>query len=194
MQTVRQIERYWTARQYDRLTRELLKARPEASERLALELGQALPSAALAIIRLDELCQAHHPLVGKLIRTIIAAQENDGGWGDPLVSALCLRALLTNHGQGVAIERGVEYLATLQQAGGIWPSVSIRRTAEDPFVSAFILFNLADQPAFRDAVRLDDATAWFDKHWADCDPATRKLWDRAGIRCRIARLSTAVAN
>src|SRR4051794_40933993 len=103
MQTTRQIERLWSARQYDRLARELLAGRVENSPRLAAELSRAVPAAALAIVRLDELNQPLHPLNGVLIRTIIAAQEGDGGWGDVLVSVLCLRALMCNKGQGIAI-------------------------------------------------------------------------------------------
>src|SRR4051812_12434925 len=149
MQTTRQIERHWNARQYDRLARELLAARPENSPRLVAELSRAVPAAALALIRLDELNQANHHLCGKLIRTIIAAQEGDGGWGDPIITALCLRALMCSRGLGISIERGIAYLASLQKNEGAWPAEPIRRMPEDAFVTAFILFHLADQDAFR---------------------------------------------
>lgn len=191
MQTVRQIERYWTARQYDRLARELLRARPESCDRLALEFARAVPAAALALIRLDEFNQAGHALNGKFIRTILAAQEGDGGWGDPLTTALCLRALFCNDGQGVALHRGMEYLAALQKSNGAWPALPIPRTVEDPFVSAFILFHLADQRAFRAAVRLDDALHWFSQHEAALAPDARRLWDRAHLRARLATLTAA---
>jgi hypothetical protein len=186
MQTTRQIERHWTARQYDRLAREILAARPENSPRLLAELSHAVPAAALAIIRLDELNQANHALNGKLIRTIIAAQEADGGWGDPLVSALCLRALMCNKGLGVAVHRGIGYLANLQKDEGAWPAGPIRRMTEDAFVTAFILFHLADQDAFRAAVRLDDAIAWLTHHEAAvADDHTRRLTHRATLRARL---------
>src|SRR5688572_9196736 len=123
MQTTRQIERFWTARQYGRLTRELLSARSEFSDRLVVELSRSVPAAALALIRLDELNQGHHPLNQVLIRHIIAAQEGDGGWGDPLVTALCLRALTLNRGQGVCVDRGFANLAELQKPQGVWPAV-----------------------------------------------------------------------
>ena len=115
MQTTRQIDRFWNARQYDRLARELLSARIEFSARLLGEIAHSVPAAALALIRLDELNQGFHPLNEKLIRTIIAAQEGDGGWGDLIVSALCLRALMCNRGQGIAIDRGIAWLANLQK-------------------------------------------------------------------------------
>ena len=185
MQTTRQIERHWNARQYDRLARELLAARPENSPRLVAELSRAVPAAALALIRLDELNQANHPLCGKLIRTVLAAQEGDGGWGDPIISALCLRALMCNRGLGVSIDRGISHLASLQKDEGAWPAEPIRRMPEDAFVTAFILFHLADQDAFRAAVRLDDALTWLTRHESAADEPTRRLTHRATLRARL---------
>jgi hypothetical protein len=185
MQTTRQIERTWLARQYDRLVRDILGPRGEYSPRLVVELSNSVAAAALVVIRLDELNQGAHPLNGTMIRHIIAAQEGDGGWGDPLVSALCLRALACARGQGVCLDRAIAYLADLQKEQGVWPNVPIRRATEDAFTSAFILFHLADLPAFRAAVRLDDAVAWFDRHQPDLDDDTRRLWHRASLRCRL---------
>jgi hypothetical protein len=194
MQTTRQIERFWSARQYDRLTRELLVARPEFSHRLVTELSHSVPAAALALIRLDELNQAYHPLNQTLIRHVIAAQEGDGGWGDPLITALCLRALACGRGQGPSFDRGVGYLADLQKPAGVWPNVPIRRTTEDAFTSAFILFQLADHPVFRAAVRLDDAVAWFDRHEGGLDEDTRRLWHRTSLRCRLRAMVAMASN
>lgn len=185
MQTARQIERFWNAKQYDRLARELLAARLESSPRLVGELSRNVPAAALALIRMDELNQSHHPLAQKFIHCILAAQEADGGWGEPLVTALCLRALLCSRGQGVSIERGITYLAAMQKAEGAWPLVPIRRTTEDAFVSAFILFQLASDPTFRATVRFDAAVQWFMQNEAKLDEDTQKLWQRASLRCRV---------
>lgn len=185
MTTLRQIERLWAARRYDTLFQQLLAARPEASFRLEIELARAVPAAALALIRLDELCQSHQPLATELLRTLLAAQESDGGWGDPMATALCLRALLIGHGAGDAINRGLFYLAGLQKSEGIWPNVPIRRLPADPFVSAYILHQLGDQPRFRSAVRFLDALNWFDQHEPSLDPEARRLWDRAASRCRL---------
>lgn len=193
MQTARQIERFWNGRQFDRLARELLAARLEASDRLASELSRNVPAAALALIRLDELNQSRHPLTQKLIHCILAAQESDGGWGEPLVTALCLRALLCSRGQGVSIERGMTYLADMQKAEGAWPLVPIRRTTEDAFVSAFILFQLAGDPSFRAAVRFDAAVEWFMQNEPKLDEDTRKLWQRVSLRCRLGTSGTVAA-
>lgn len=188
MITIRQIERSWTARTYDKLFRELVATRPESTFRFEHEQGRSTPAAAMALIRMDELSQSYVPLYGKLLRAVLASQESDGGWGDAMTTALCLRALLCSSGDGVAIDRGLTYLANLQKTEGVWPAVPLRRMPADGYVSAFILLELGDNPRFRDAVRFSDAVAWFESHESGLDPTTRALWDRARHRCRIGRI------
>lgn len=183
MTTIRQIERAWVARRYEKLLAELVAARPERAFRLGVTTGRALPAAAMGVVRLDELAQNHVPLYGRLIRAIIAAQEADGGWGDPVVSALCLRALLCGRGNGVAIDRGIQYLANLQKPEGIWPGVPLRRMPADPYGSAILLYQLGDAPAFRSAVRFDDAVMWFQANADRLDDDTRRVWELAGPKC-----------
>ena len=185
MITIRQIERAWTARTYEKLFRELVAARPEAAFRFELEQGRAIPTAAMAVIRLDELSQSHVPLAGTLVRALLAGQEKDGGWGDAMTTALCLRALLCSTGDGVAIERGLEYLVNLQKAEGVWPAVPLRRMPADGYVSAFVLYELGDNARFREAVRFDDAVKWFEANESSLDPEALRLWSRARHRCRI---------
>ena len=60
------------------------------------------PSAAMALIRMDELMQSHVPLYRQLIRVLLSVQQADGSWGDPAATALCLRALLSGKGDGIA--------------------------------------------------------------------------------------------
>jgi hypothetical protein len=188
MITVRQIERTWSAKQYERLLRDLLAARPEGGFQLRLESGCAASAAAIAVIRLDELSQAHVPVCSQLIRTILANQQADGGWGDPAVTALCLRALLCCNGQGAAIERGMQALAALQKTEGIWPREPLRRMPADALVSAFILFELGDNVLFRQSLRFDQAVAWFTANEGLLDGESRRLWERAHVRCSsIAR-------
>jgi len=110
MITVRQIDRLWTAKAYERLFQQLVSPRPEASDRLLAQLPGTLPAAAMAVIRLDELSQSYAPLYSQLVRTILTAQRPDGGWGDVMTSALCLRALLCGNGNGVAIDCGLGIL------------------------------------------------------------------------------------
>jgi len=186
MMTVRQIERQWESKSYDRLLGDLLVARPESGLRLGLDPSRPVCTAAMAVIRLDELDQSHTKIYPKLIKTILLAQEADGGWGDLVTTALCLRALFCGQGHGLAIERGLKYLADLQKTEGIWPNIPIRRTPADPYVSALILYELADQSAFRAAVRLEHAVAWFTANESTLDGPTRELWQRARMRGRLA--------
>src|SRR4051812_10267299 len=187
MTTIKRIERLWTGRKYDQLFRDLIAARPEASIRLEVECSHAVPAAAIAMIRLDELGQAHVPLFAKLLRTLLATQDVDGGWADPMATALALRALLNGRAAGAAIERGLHYLAQMQKPEGIWPKVPFRRMPADPYVSAFVLFELGDNDRFRGSVRFLDAVNWFESHEATLDPESRRLWDRASLRCQMHR-------
>src|SRR5450432_97108 len=121
MMTVRYIEKLWNGKAFPRLLREMFAGRAEASLRLEGELTGIVPAAAMALVRLDELAQSHVPLYSKLLRVVLAAQETDGGWGDPLTSAICLRALFGSRGHGLTIQRGLSYLTQMQKQEGIWP-------------------------------------------------------------------------
>jgi hypothetical protein len=193
MITVKQIERAWTARQYERLFRDLVACRVEASLKLEFDGGWATPAAAMALVRMDELSQSYVPAYGKLLRAILAAQQVDGGWGDLGTTALCLRALLCSNGHGLAIDQGMEFLATLQKPEGLWPRFPLRRMPEDPAISAFILLQLGGHAAFQSAVRLADALAWFELNAPFLDAQTRELYDRAARRCRVAAAATTTA-
>jgi hypothetical protein len=185
MTTVRQIERLWNSRSYERICRDLLANRPESSLRLEIELSPRAAAAAIALIRLDELNQSHAPLCSQLIKSLISYQLPDGSWEDPMTTALCLRALLLGQGAGFAIERALLYFAHLQKAEGIWPNVPLRRMPADPYVSAFILYQLGPSTPFRSAVRFLDALQWFEQNEPNLDPESRRLWDRASLRCRL---------
>ena len=192
MITVRQIERQWEARAYHRLFCDLMAARPEGVMRLGLDTAGALPAAAIAVIRLDELAQPNVKLYSTLVRAILLAQEGDGGWGDLITTALCLRALLCGEGNGVAIDRGMTWLAGLQKAEGIWPNIPIRRMAADSYVSALVLYQLGEHARFRQAIRLADAVHWFADNELRLDEETRNLWNRARVRCRLQATSQLV--
>ena len=186
MMTVRQIERHWEAKAYGKLFIELCAARPESSLSLGIDAEAALPAAALAVIRLDELEQGYARLYSALVKAILRGQQPDGGWGDLVTSALCLRALLCGKGNGLAIERAMTYFVDLQKSEGIWPNVPIRRMPADAYLSALVLYELGDQPRFRQRVRVADAVNWFATHQSSLDDETRALWQRAKVRCRLA--------
>ena len=194
MITTRQIEKLFSARMYQKLLHQLMAMRPESSTRLEMAIGHGIPTAAMAIIRLDELNQGHTSIYSQLVRLLLGAQDADGGWGDPLVTAVCLRALMCGHGEGPAIDRGLSYLASLQRTEGLWPLVPIRRTTADPFISAFILFQLGDDHRFAKAAKLEEAANWFEEHLTELDTETSRLWRSAAIRMgRTARRSLAMA-
>ncbi|MGD0461384.1 MAG: hypothetical protein ABSB74_02740 [Tepidisphaeraceae bacterium] len=182
MLTVRYIERLWDARKYDRLLQELIAPRVEAVAAGELTHTSMASAAALAVVRLDELHSPHAPICPRLIRTLIATQKSDGGWGDVASTALCLRALSLQNGEGLAIAGGMGYLATLQQPAGIWPKLPIRRMPEDALVSAFALLQLGDNDLFRATVRFDAAFAWFESHRWILEPDALSLWDHARLR------------
>ena len=192
MMTVRHIEKLWNAKAYAKLFRTLLVGRVEASLRLeeCADSSPLLAAAALGLVRLDEIGQSHHPFAGKLLRTILASQDSDGGWVDPLTTALCIRALVTARGQGTSVDRGLSSLAQLQKTEGSWPREPIRRLEADAFISAMILFELGDDARFRSTVRLNDAVRWFVTHESALDPEARRLWDHARFRCRLSRTHT----
>jgi len=186
MMTVRQIEKRWDARQYQKLLDELVAARPEAVAMTRLDGGVAVAAAALAVVRLSELNQSDAPIARQHLRTVLAAQEADGGWGEPLLSAVCLRALLLDAGAGTAVDAAIAYLANLQQSDGPWPRIPIRRMPADSFTTAFILFHLADHPQFRRSVNIPAALSWMSRQESHLDDDTRHLWLHARLRARLS--------
>jgi hypothetical protein len=183
MMTVKQMERLWDGRKYEPLLSYLLCPRVELALAEELTAAGSLAAAAMGMIRLDELNQTHMPLFGKLMRAVIAAQQNDGGWGEIAISALCLRALSIDDGRGAVIGRGLAYLANLQQPSGIWPRVPIRRMPADAEVSAFVLLQLGEQEAFRLAVEFDEAIRWFEENGDALSATAKNFWAHAKLRC-----------
>jgi hypothetical protein len=182
---VRHIQRLWSVKAYEKLLQHLLLPRAEASPRLMCELAGPVAAAAMVVVRLDEMTQTFAPLYAEAIRVIIAAQNSNGGWGDPMLTAVCVRALMCGRGNGPAIDRGLGYLADLQKDEGIWPNPPVRRLPADPFASAFVLMQLGDTDALRSAVRLADAVEWFELNELACDEPTRRLWSHAARRCAL---------
>ena len=184
MMTVKQIERNWAGKLYERLFCDLVACRPEAGMTFESDGDWIAPAAAMALIRMDELMQSHVPLYGQLLRVLLSVQRADGSWGDPAATALCLRALLRGNGDGVAIQRGMDFLARLQKPEGLWPKFPLRRMPEDALVSAFVLLELGDQPLFQSAVRVADAVGWFRSNERFVGSVERDVWKSAVRRSR----------
>jgi hypothetical protein len=75
------------------------------------------------------------PKVEKLVQLLLKHQEAEGGWENPLRTALALNTLMRLSGNrhiGV-IKKGIEYLLRMQQQNGSWPVASFffqRRTPQ----------------------------------------------------------------
>ena len=184
MLTVRQIERLYVARDFSRLLHDLTSHRADALIRWDARANRGTLAAAMAAIRLDELSQAHHAFCGKMIHAVLASQEADGGWGDPLSTALCLRALLASKGNGSSIDRGMAYLVAVQQDGGSFPAGPFRRMPADGHVTAAVLYLLGEFETFASAVGASDAADWIDHNLSTLDDPTRILWRHGSVRCR----------
>lgn len=182
MTTVRQMERFWGAKDYNRMLSECLETRSEAPILRLGDLSGAPAAAAMGIIRLDELSQPQSPLYRRLLETLLASQQADGGWGDVIVTALCLRALLCCSGDGIAIQRGLAYLSALQQLEGTWPRVPLRRFPADPAVSAYVVSQLADNTPAVESLHLAKTMRWLEEHKSDLTPETQRLWRSTSTR------------
>lgn len=172
----RHLERDFRTGDFHHIVISCLEMRPEASVRLVAAIATPVGAAAMAIIRLDELSQNHHPLTARMIRALIATQDADGGWGDVLLTALCVRALSCSHGQGPALDRGIAYLAQLQRTDGAWPSIPLRRMPGDLFVTALVVQQLSEHIRFASAVNLQGALDYLDQRQSEMDLETERLW------------------
>jgi hypothetical protein len=184
MTTVRQLERLWDDRQFARLASAICAGRSDIDPDLVPTFTDSVAAAALAVIRLDELGQTPHPLAGRLVRALLAAQLPDGGWGEVATSALAIRALRCGRGEGLGIARGVRWLAELQQDGGAWPAGPLRRLPPDAPTTAFLLLHLGADPLFNAVARVTDALAWLGRHQDQLPAAAGRTAQRVAVRRR----------
>lgn len=144
MMTIKQAERFWGLQAHERLIDELCQGRAEAVGGIRQLIHGPEAAAALCVIRMNELLQAHQPFVTKMLRFLIASQQADGGFGDPVTTALAMRALATDRGAGPALEATIRYLDVLQRDDGQWAREPLRRMPGDPAVTAFVLLQLVE--------------------------------------------------
>ncbi len=182
MFTPRQLDRLWNQHRYADISSLCMEMRAEGSPRLLRELEGPVAAAALGLIRLDEISQPGHPLAVHFLRRVLLSQQPDGSFGSPLVTALCLRALLICKGDGLAVHRGMEHLAALQREDGLWPQAPVQRMPSDPLVTAFILHNLLPFEAFRSTVRVEEALRALQSLKLSGDPEARHLTNLLRLR------------
>lgn len=151
MLTIRQIDKLWQLKAYERLLDELCTGRAESTGGIRQLIHGPIAAAALVVIRMDELHQGHLPQVRNAIKYLLTQQSAQGGWGDAVTSVLCLRALARGAGSGAAVDGAVKFLSNLQKEDGEWPREPMNRFPGDPAVTAFVLLQLAESrtPAAR---------------------------------------------
>lgn len=158
MTTVRQIDGMWTDGQGKKLFAELSKFRPDVPEFLAADLGgSAIATAALSMIRLQELSQTRTQLYRALLARLLVTQEADGGWGDTLATALAARALLSDAEGRSAGMRAIILLGNVQKEDGTFPRKAGRRMEGDTLATAFVLAHLARVTDAANRFRLEGA-------------------------------------
>ena len=80
-----------------------------------------------------------------------------------------------------AYEQGLASLAAMQGEDGLFGTADDCTDAERSLVSAFILYLLAGDPAFRMTIRFAELMNWFDERANQLDPMIIALWTLAGL-------------
>lgn len=158
MTTVRQIDGMWTDGQGKKLFAELSKFRPDVPEFLGAELGtHPIATAALSMLRLQELSQTRTQLYRALLARVLVTQEADGGWGDTLATVLAARALLSDsEGRSAGVKAAI-LLGNLQNEDGTFPRTTNRRLPGDTLTTAFVLAHLSRISEAANRIRLEAA-------------------------------------
>jgi hypothetical protein len=128
---------------------------------------------------------------GKLVRAIIAGQENDGGWGDAMTTALCFEPFFARAATGlpwIAVSSTSPIFRNRKAPGP--PSRSAEWPPTDTS-TAFILYQLGDQARFREAVRFESALQWFHPNASHLDPEARVCGIAPDVGARSVRLPRA---
>ena len=216
MLSVHLIERYFRSGRSEPLLAGVLSNGLEAPLALRARLGQSRPAAlALGLRRLLELTYGPTALSLDMTQALLAGQREDGSFdGDPLVTAAAVAALgrlidqRSAPGQGpaddiealtAARDRALSALAAVQTTTDADDDCPGFRAADDRTrqdatqAAAFILGLLANDPAFRAAVRFADLMSWFDEHREGLDADTQRLWRlaRANLSQRALRHAAA---
>lgn len=144
MLTVKQMERLWNLKAYSRLIDELCIGRAEAVGGIRQLINGPIATAALIVIRLHELLQSHQPFASRMVRFLVGSQASDGGFEDVVSTALVIRALASDRGQGSVLDSAIRFLDLLQKEDGQWPREPLRRMPGDPAVTAFVLLQLIE--------------------------------------------------
>ncbi len=156
---------------------------------------------ALSLHRLTELTHEPTPIRQEMTMALLVQQRTDGAFGidgppDPLPTAAAIAALgrvvnqistinsiekVTYNRCQAAYEQGLASLAAMQGEDGLFGTADDCTDAERSLVSAFILYLLAGDPAFRMTIRFAELMNWFDERANQLDPMIIALWTLAGL-------------
>jgi hypothetical protein len=218
MLSVHLIDRYFRSGRNEQLLAGVLANGLEAPLPLRARLGQSRAAAvALGLRRVLELTYGPTALSLDMMQALLADQGEDGSFdGDPVVTAAAVAALgrlleqqsapwqspvgdtqdLTS-----ARDRALAALAGMQATSmtgsddecPAFRGTDDRHCRDVSQTAAFILVLLANDAAFRAAVRFADLMSWFDEHRESLDTDTQRLWRlaRAGLSRRALRHAAA---
>lgn len=161
-------------------------------------LTQSIAAAGLGLRRLVELSYGPTALSSAMTDTLLAGQQPDGSFQgtcdrDPLVTAGAvagLSAVLREYdGQAAvdspvladAIDRALASLNAMQMEDGLFCHGDDRTIEDRALTSAYVLFLLARQPRFREAIRFADLMTWFDERADRLEPVTLELYQMASL-------------
>lgn len=198
MLSVHLIERYWRRGQFDQLLAGLSQNGLRLTEQLVVLLARSRAGAvALGLKRVVELSYGPTALSREMADQMASEQAADGSFsGDPLATGMAAAALGAVMGEqtsgdlwaggasphlSVAHERAVEALGAMQAADGLFVGGDHCASEERALVAACICWQLAGDVTFRQAVRFDNLTGWFEAHEDRLDDAAGRLWRMAQL-------------
>ena len=152
---------------------------------------------ALALRRLVELTYGPTAASRRIIARLLSMQAADGSFPggsprDPIATAAAVAAfsrVLADHRLDAetdgalhdAVERGLAALTTFQDPDALLSDDADRTPADRALTTAFIVYLLGHDAAFRSHLRLFDIQHHFDRHADRLDRRTRQLWDIATV-------------
>ena len=159
---------------------------------------------ALALRRLVELTYGPTPQSKRIIARLLPMQAADGSFPgisarDPIATAAAVaafRRVLADHRLDAdtdaalrdAADRGIEALTTFQNSDALLADDVDRTPGDRALTTAFIVYLLGHDAAFRSHLRLFDIQHHFDRHADRLDRRTRQLWDIATVTVPAADL------
>lgn len=194
MLTLHVIDRHFWAHRYDALLEAIVLNGLEIPLPVRARLSQTPASAvALALRRVLDLTYGPTTLSREMVRFLLDQQAEDGSFNaDPLATATVVAALVrwtqetgstsaaidgtTGSGVvGAAQQRAMDWLATHQDEDGLFRHADDRTQDDRAATAAYVLSILADDEAFRSAVRWADLLNWFEARFDELDESTHRL-------------------